>query len=100
MENTKGNSQTIWIADFTINEPLHEIASSISATYTRLSINFPENVSAKDWDEQALFWHRYYTRINKMSFSTYEEGELEIQRIGKINRDVLECEQKLLTKNN
>jgi hypothetical protein len=98
MENTKGSTQTIWIADFTINEPLHEVASSISAAYTRMSINFPENTSAKVWDEQALIWHRYYTNINKMSFSTHEEGVLEIERIGKINREVLETEQNLITK--
>ena len=100
MENNTGNTQTVWIADFTINEPLHEAASSISAAYTRMSINFPQNASAKAWDEQALTWHRYYTNINKMSFSTHEEGELEIQRIGKINRDVLETEQNLITKSN
>src|ERR1039458_2560736 len=100
MENTQYNSQTVWIADFTINEPVHESASSISAAYTRLSINFPENPSTKAWDEQALIWHRYYSNINKMSFSTHEEGELEILRIGKINKDVLETEQKLLTKYN
>jgi hypothetical protein len=99
MENNS-TDQTVWIADFTINEPLHETAASISAAFTRLSINFPENPSAKAWDEHALIWHRYYTNINKISFSTHEEGELEIRRIGKINKDVLETEQNLLTKYN
>lgn len=103
MENNKDNDQTVptlWIADFTINEPLHETASSISAAYTRLSINFPENPLVKTWDEQAIIWHRYYSNINKMSFKTHEEGQLEIQRIGIINREVLKSEQELLTKNN
>ena len=100
MENNTGNTQTVWIADFTINEPLHEAASSISAAYTRMTINFPEDPSAKVWNEEALTWHRYYTNINKMIFSTHEEGELEIERIGKINRDVLEIEQNLITKSN
>lgn len=103
MENNKDNDQaasTIWIADFTINEPLHETSSSISAAYTRLAINFPENLLVKVWDEQALIWHRYYTNINKMSFKSHEEGESEIKRIGIINREVLKSEQELLRKNN
>ena len=89
-----------WSADFTINESLHESASSISGTYTRLSINFPENISVKFWDEQALIWHRYYTNLNKMIFKIKEEGEIEVQRVGKINREVLEIEKKLLSKSN
>lgn len=100
MKNNTSSDQTTWIADFTINEPLHETASSISAAYTRLCINFPENPLVKTWDEQALIWHRYYSNINKMSFKTQEEGQLEIQRIGIINREVLKSEQELLRKNN
>ena len=93
METQTEEPQINWIADFTINEPLHAFASSISGTYTRLSINFPENPLAKSWDEKALMWHRYYNHINKMSFKTHEEGEIEIDRIGKINKDVLELEK-------
>lgn len=105
MENNTGAHQidspdwTLWIADFTINEPLHEAASSISSAYTRMSINFPENPSATAWDEQALIWHRYYTGINKMSFSTKEEGEAEIKRISEINKEVLATEQDLIKNN-
>ena len=99
MENNTGSDQTIWIADFTINEPLHETSSSISAAYTRMAINFLDNPSVKTWDEQALTWHRYYTNVNKMSFNTKEEGEAEIERIGKIQREVLEIEKNLLNNN-
>lgn len=97
--NDEPNPQTKWIADFTINEPLHETAASISATYTRLSINFPENPLVKTWDEQALNWHRYYTNINKMSFQTHEEGQQEIQRIALINKEVLNTERGLKLNN-
>lgn len=102
MENNTSKTKMYWDDDFTISEPLHGAASSISGTYTRMSINFPENPLAKYWDEQALEWHRYYNNIGKgkLSFNTHEEGELEISRICKINREVLELEKQLREKHN
>lgn len=87
-----------WAASFEINEPLHELASSISGIYTRLSINFPQNISVKFWDEQSIEWYKYYKHIGKMNFKSEEEGELEIKRIGKICREMLELEQDFLRK--
>ena len=98
-EDADQNTSTMWIADFTINEPLHEAASSISATYSRMAVNFPDTPSAKAWDEQALIWHRYYSGINKMNFKTKEEGESEIKRISEINKEVLATEQNLIKNN-
>lgn len=92
--------KTDWNADFTISEPLHGAAATISGTFSRLSINFPENPLVKNWDKEANKWHQYYKNIGDLKFHSHEEGEAEIDRVSQVCKSVLSLEKELKQKSN
>lgn len=77
-------------------ELYHEGAKEIIGAFSRINYKFPKHPDAKKWDEEATTWFNYHRNIvSTLNFTTEEDADVELKRIERRKKELLQLEIEL-----